>query len=281
LRTRARPRFDLPDLGFGVGLRTQHYAHVLEREPHVDWFELISENFMATGGRPLAIAERVAARYPIVLHGVSLNIGSTDPLDRAYLRELKQLALRLKAAWVGDHVCWTGVAGRTTHELLPLPYTEASLDHVVARIRAVQDVLERPLVLENASTYATFRASTMGEVEFLARMADEADCGLLLDVNNVFVSCRNHGWSAEDYLAQVPYERVVQIHVAGHSDHGTHCIDTHVGPVPRAVWKLYAEAIRRGGARSTLLEWDEEIPDFATVHRDVLRAKRWAAGITA
>jgi uncharacterized protein (UPF0276 family) len=181
--------------------------------------------------------------------------------------------------WLGDHVCWTGVAGRNTHELLPLPYTEEALRHVVARIREVQDFLGRPLVMENASSYATLRASSMPEPEFLARMAEEADCALLLDVNNVYVSCRNHDWDPAEYLAAIPYERVVQIHVAGHTDHGTHCVDTHIGPVPAAVWELYAEAIRRGGPRATLLEWDERIPTFEVLRRETLRAKRYAAGL--
>jgi uncharacterized protein (UPF0276 family) len=271
----------LPALGLGVGLRTAHFAHLLAERPPVDWLEILSENFLATGGRPLHVLERLSERYPIVMHGVSLSIGGTDPLDRAYLRELRELAARCGAVWVGDHVCWTGVAGRNHHELLPLPYTERTLAHVVARIREVQDLLHRPLVLENPSSYVEFASSSMPEPEFLARMAEEADCALLLDVNNVHVGSRNHGWDARAYLAAIPYERVVQIHVAGHTDHGTHCLDTHVGPVPDPVWELYGEALRLGGFRATLLEWDEEIPDFDTVHAEVRRAARFLGAAEA
>jgi uncharacterized protein (UPF0276 family) len=274
-----RVRFDLPNLGIGVGLRTQHFGHILEQGPRVDWFEILSENFMGTEGRPLEVLERVADRYPIVMHGVSLSIGSVEPLDRQYVRELKALADRTRAVWLGDHVCWTGVAGRNNHDLLPIPYTEEALRHIVRRIRIAQEILERPLVLENPSTYATFVASTMSEPEFLARMAEESDCALLLDVNNVYVTCRNHDLDPLEWLAGIPFERVVQIHIAGHTDHGTHCIDTHIGPVPDPVWELYVEAIRRGGPRSTLLEWDEEIPAFDVVHAEALRAKQKLAEV--
>ncbi len=269
----ANNRWNLPDLGLGVGLRTEHYAHVLEQQPDVDWLEIVSENFLHTGGRPLEILDRIAERYPIVMHGVSLSLGSTDPLDREFLGELRALARRVDAVWMGDHVCWTGVAGRNTHDLLPLPYTEAALAHMVERTRAVQDFLERPLVLENPSTYVTFRDSTMAEPEFLARLAEEADCALLLDVNNVYVSARNHGFDPLAWLDPIPWERVVQIHLAGHTDHGTHCIDTHTGSVIEPVWELYAEAIRRGGPKATMVEWDQDIPPFEVVLREVQRAR--------
>jgi len=271
-------RWGLPDLGLGLGLRTQHFGHVLEHRPEVDWFEIVSENFMNTGGRPLQVLDRIAERYPIVMHGVSLSIGSTDPLDFDYLRELKRLAARCQAVWLGDHVCWTGVAGRNTHDLLPLPYDEPTLTHLVERVRAVQDFLGRPLVLENPSSYVTFARSTVPEGEFLARLAEEADCALLLDVNNVYVSCRNHGWEAEEYLAAIPYERVVQIHLAGHTDKGTHCIDTHTGHTIDAVWQLYAEVVRRAGRIATMVEWDQDIPEFDVVHAEVLRAREFRAG---
>ena len=274
-------RFGLPDLGLGLGLRTQHFAHVLEHEPAVDWFEIVSENFMNTGGRPLQVLDRVAERYPIVMHGVSLSIGSTDPIDFASLRELARLATRARAVWLGDHVCWTGVAGRNNHDLLPLPYDEAVLAHVVERVRVVQDFLERPLVLENASSYVTFARSCMGEAEFLARLAEEADCALLLDVNNVHVSCRNHGWDPDAYLAALPYDRVVQVHLAGHTDKGTHCIDTHTGPTIDAVWRLYAEVVRRAGNVATMVEWDQDIPAFDVVHAEVLRARAFRAATPA
>ncbi|MCC6408740.1 MAG: DUF692 domain-containing protein [Planctomycetes bacterium] len=272
-------RWNLPDLGLGVGLRTVHFAHVLEKHPNVDWFEIISENFMATGGRPMWVLDSVAERYPIVMHGVSMGIGGTDPLDWAYFRELKELARRCKAVWLGDHVCWTGVAGRNNHDLLPIPYTEEALANIVRRIREVQDFLERPLVLENPSTYLEFASTTMPEWEFLARMAEESDCALLLDVNNVYVSSRNHGFDPFEYLKTIPWERVVQIHLAGHTDHGTHCIDTHTGEVVDPVWKLYAEALRRAGPRATLLEWDQDIPAFDVVHAEVKKAERFRRGL--
>jgi len=241
----------------------------------VDWFEIVSENFMNTGGRPMQVLDRIAERYPIVMHGVSLSIGSHDPLDFAYLRELRALAERCRAVWLGDHVCWTGVAGRNVHDLLPLPYDEAALAHVVERVRAVQDFLGRPLVLENASSYVTFARSSMSEPEFLTRLAEEADCALLLDVNNVYVSCRNHGWDARAYLEHLPYERVLQIHLAGHTDKGTHCIDTHTGHTIDPVWELYREVVRRAGAVSTMVEWDQDIPEFDVVHAEVLRAREF------
>lgn len=268
-----RNRWNLPDLGLGLGLRTQHFAHVLEHRPAVDWFEIVSENFMHTGGRPLHVLDRIAERYPIVMHGVSLSLGSTDPLDLDYLTELRALAERTRAVWLGDHVCWTGVAGKNSHDLLPLPYTEEALRHMIERTRAVQDFLGRPLVLENPSTYVTFRDSSMSEQEFLARLAEEADCALLVDVNNVYVSARNHDLDPFEWLAPIPWERVVQIHLAGHTDHGTHCIDTHTGRVIDPVWELYAEAIRRGGPKATMVEWDQDIPPFDEVRSEVLRAR--------
>ncbi len=268
-------RWNLPDLGDGIGLRSVHYPHVLEHEPDVDWFEILSENYMNTGGRPLDIVERIAARYPIVMHGVSMSIGSTDPIDFEYLAELKRLAERVNAVWLGDHVCWTGVLGRNNHDLLPVPYDEATLAHLVERIRVVQEELERPLVLENPSTYLSFAASTMPEEVFLRRMAQEADCALLLDVNNVWVSCKNHGLDPWKYLDEIPYDRVVQIHLAGHTDKGTHCIDTHTGHAIEPVWELYAEVMRRTGGRATLYEWDADIPAFDVVHDEVKKARRF------
>ena len=268
-------RWNLPDLGLGVGLRTVHFSHILELWPEVDWFEILSENFMDTHGRPMYVLDQVAERYPIAMHGVSMSIGSTDPINFEYLKKLKMLADRVKAKWVGDHICWTGVALRNSHDLLPIPYNEETLKHIVDRIKTVQEVLERPIVLENASTYMTFKASTMEEDDFVARMAEEADCGLLLDVNNVYVSARNHDLDPFDYLKKVQYDRVVQIHLAGHTDNGTHCIDTHDGPVIDPVWALYAEVMKRAGKRATLLEWDDRIPEFDVVHKEVLRAKRF------
>lgn len=268
----SRNRFDFPDLGLGIGLRRDHYQHILDERPSVDWFEILTENYMNTEGRPVHVLEQVAERYPVVLHGVSMSIGSTDPVDFEYLAELKALAERVKAVWLGDHVCWTGIAGHTSHDLLPMPYTEATLTHIVDRIRTVQEVLERPIVLENPSSYVEFKSSTMREEEFMARMSEEADCALLLDVNNVYVSSRNHGFDPVAYLDAIPFDRVVQIHLAGHADNGTHCIDTHGGPVIDPVWELYAEVCKRTGPVATLLEWDQNIPSFPEVQAELEKA---------
>ena len=265
-------RFDLPDLGIGVGLRTVHFATILADKPAVDWFEVLSENFLDTEGRPLHVVDRVAETYPVALHGVSLSIGSTDPLDFEYLAKLKQLASRVSAHWVSDHLCWTGVLGRNTHDLLPMPLTEAALRHVVSRIRDVSDFLERPLVLENPSSYVEFACSSMPEWEFMARMAEEADCGLLLDVNNVYVSSFNHRFDPEVYIDAVPADRVVQYHLAGHTHKGTHIVDTHSDHAVHPVWELYRRACRRTGPVSTLYEWDENIPSFDVVHSEALKA---------
>jgi uncharacterized protein len=266
-------RFAFEDLGIGVGLRTAHYQEILSRWPSVDWFEVLSENFMHTRGRPLEILDQIAERYPLVMHGVSLSIGSTDPLDWDYLHELKTLRDRIGARWVSDHLCWTGVSGRNTHDLLPLPLTEESLLHTVQRVRQVQDFLEAPLVLENPSTYVEFRADSLREWEFIRALAELAGAGILLDVNNVYVSAKNHGFDPEEYLSGLPMERVVQIHVAGHTDHGTHAIDTHIGPVPDPVWRLLARARELGASAPVLLEWDAEIPPFDVVLAEALRAR--------
>ena len=274
-----RNRFGLPDLGLGVGLRSVHYDDVLDGEPAVDWFEILTENYLDTGGRPMAVVDQVAERFPIAMHGVSLSIGSTDPLDRDYLKKVKDLARRVDAVWIGDHVCWTGVLGQNSHDLLPVPTTEAALAHLVERIRIVQDVWERPLVLENPSTYAAFQSSTIPEGEFLARMAEESDCALLLDVNNVYVSCRNQGLDALAYLDAIPYDRVVQIHLAGHTDKGTHCLDTHSKPVKDDVWELYGRVVERMGPCSTLVEWDADIPSFDVLEAEVAKALRYRAAV--
>jgi uncharacterized protein (UPF0276 family) len=267
------PRFDWPALGVGIGLRTVHYARVPADRPPVDWFEVITENYLATGGRPLHVLEQVAAHYPVVFHGVSLSIGSTDPLDRAYLAQVEDLARRIGPRWISDHVCWTGVAGRNVHDLLPMPYTEEALRHVVARIKTVQDVLERPIALENPSSYVEFHASQMSEAEFLSRMAEEADCALLLDVNNVYVSGQNHGFDPRAYVDALPAERVVQFHVAGHTDKGTFLLDSHTGTARAEVWDLLRHALARTGPRAVLYEWDEDIPELDVVHAEALRAR--------
>lgn len=268
-----------PALGFGVGLRVPHYSYVLEHEPAVDWFEIISENFMVAGGRPLHVLERVRARYPMVMHGVSLSIGSTDPLSSDYLRQLAALARRVEPAWISDHLCWTGVGGHNLHDLLPLPYTEEALAHVVERVQRVQDALGRRILLENVSSYLTFCDSALTEWDFLAAVAERADCGILLDVNNIFVSAFNHGFDAREYLSAIPPARVGQFHLAGHSDHGTHLLDTHDHPVRDEVWELYALAVRRFGPLSTLIEWDDHIPEFDQLHAEARRAAAIAASV--
>ena len=270
-----QPRLGYPNLGLGVGLRTVHFQHVLERQPDVDWFEIISENFIDSQGRPRHVLDQIAERYPIVMHGVSMSIGSTDPLNIPYLHKLKKLAGEISARWISDHLCWTGVAGVNSHDLLPMPLNEQSLQHVIGRIRVVQDVLERPLVLENPSSYVTFTDSTMDEWEFITRMSEATDCGLLLDVNNVYVSAFNHDLDPEQFIRGLPHERIVQFHLAGHSNYVTHLIDTHDGHVIDPVWKLYALAHELTGGVSTLLEWDAKIPPFEELHAEVLKAKRF------
>lgn len=265
-----RPNY--PNLGFGVGLRPQHFGYVLAHWPRVDWFEIISENFMDSGGWPRRVLAQVAERYPVVMHGVSLSIGSADPLDFDYLTRLKRLAQEIGARWVSDHLCWTGVWGRNTHDLLPVPLDEATLRHVVARVRTVQDFLERPLVLENPSSYLSFASDTLREWEFIAALAEEADCRLLLDVNNVYVSSVNHGFDPVAYIESLPRARIVQIHLAGHTHCGTHIVDTHDGHVAARVWELYGRACQHTGSISTLVEWDANIPEFPVLHAEVLKA---------
>lgn len=275
------PRLGYPNLGLGVGLRSGHFSYLEENEPDVDWFEVIPENFMDSHGRARHVLDLVAARYPIVLHGLSLSVGSTDPLDFDYLRGLKELAEEVDAVWVSDHVCWTAIGGVNTHELVPIPFTEQSLAHVIGRIRVAQDFLERSLVLENPSSYITFVDSTMSEAEFLARMTEETGCGLLLDVNNVYVSSVNHEFDPLGYLRSLPSARVVQMHLAGHHDVGTHIVDTHDRAVADPVWDLYGAALELTGPVSTMVEWDDNLPPFPEVHAEILKARRFveAAGV--
>ena len=273
-------RWSFPDLGLGVGLRTVHFGHVLANHPDVEWFEILSENFMDTGGRPLYVLDQVAERYPIAMHGVSMNIGSGDPLDWDYLRKLKELAARAKAQWISDHLCWTGVAGQNVHDLLPMPYTEEALRYTVSRVKEVSDFLERPLILENASTYLEFQSSTMTEWDFLVRLLEEADCGILFDVNNVYVSSFNHGFDPRVYIDAIPADRVVQYHLAGHTNKGTHIIDTHNDHVIDEVWALYRRSCQRTGGVATLLEWDADIPEFGIVHDEVLKARAYRETVT-
>jgi uncharacterized protein len=267
------------NLGFGLGLRTEHYHAILDTAPAVDWFEALSENYMVDGGKPLHFLDRIRERYPMVLHGVSLSIGTTDPLDADYLARLAALAHRVEPEWVSDHLCWTGLRGVNMHDLLPLPYTEEALDHVVGRVLQVQEALKRPLMLENVSSYVTYRHSTIPEWEFMAEVARRTDGDILLDVNNIYVSCFNHGWDAEIYLQGIPPERVGQIHLAGHTNKSTYIIDTHDHPVIDPVWELYGKAVRRLGPVATMIERDDNIPPLEELVAELGRAR--AIGVEA
>lgn len=265
-------------LGFGLGLRPVHYEALLhEHLGSVAWLEVLTENYLVPGGRPLDYLERLRPHYPFALHGVSLSIGGADPLDVGYLREVKALAQRFEAAWISDHLCWTGVDGTNLHDLMPLPYTEEALQHVVARVLQTQDILGRRLLLENVSSYVTYAHSAMTEWEFFSEIAQRADCLLLLDVNNVYVSSVNHGFDPLAYLRGVPVERVQQFHLAGHSRHGgcdgDFLIDTHDAPVAEDVWRLFAAAVERFGPVSTMIERDDKIPELAVLLDELARAR--------
>ena len=263
------------EYGVGIGLRIPHYGHILEHRPAVDWFEIISENFMAEGGRPMAILDQILERYRVVQHGVSMYFGSADPLDREHLVRLKALVRRTRTPWLSDHLCWGSVDGTYTHDLLPMPYTWEAVRVTAAKIRQARDFLEVPVVVENVSSYAEFHVSEMTEWEFLAEVVERADCGILLDVNNIYVSSRNHGFDPFTYLNAVPADRVAQIHIAGHSTFEKFLLDTHDHPVLDQVWSLYARAIERCGPTATLLEWDDRIPSFGEVHAEALKANRY------
>ncbi len=275
---------EAPYLGVGVGLRAPHYGDVLAQAEQgrlgVDWFEALSENYMVPGGRPLRMLDAVREHTPVALHGVSLNIGSSDELDGGYLDELACLADRCRAAWISDHLCWTGVGGHNLHDLIPLPYTEAAAEHVAARVVLVQKRLGRRIALENVSSYLSYTADEMNEWEFLKQVSERADCGILLDVNNVFVSAHNHGFDPETYLAEIPADRVFQIHLAGHSESGPLLIDTHDHPVREEVWKLYEWTLERTGPVSTLIEWDDSIPPFQRLVEEAERAREILLRVT-
>ena len=267
--------------GFGLGLRRQHYETILAERPSVDWFEILTENYLVPGGKPLHYLDRIRALYPMVMHGVSLSIGSSDPLNRAYLAEVRTLIERVQPAWLSDHLCWTGVGGLNLHDLLPLPYTEEALRHVVVRVRQVQDFLGRQILLENVSSYLTYNASTMSEWEFLAAVATEADCLILLDINNIYVSAFNHGFDPLAYLDGIPADRVRQFHLAGHLNLGTHIVDTHDHPVIDAVWSLYEAAVRRFGVVPTMIERDDNIPELGELLAELDVARRHAVRSSA
>ena len=263
-------------LGFGLGLRVEHYAEIFDGQPAVDWFEAVTENFLVAGGRPIHNLMRVRERFPVALHGVALSIGSTTPLDLPYLAQVKALATRVQPVWISDHLCWTGVNGKNLHDLLPLPYTEEALAHVVARVRAVQEILGRRILLENVSSYLAFQESSMPEWEFLSAVAQQADCLILLDLNNVYVSSVNHEFDPIAYLSAIPPDRVQQIHLAGHESHGDYLVDTHDQPVPDAVWALYTEALKRFGVVPTMIERDANIPPLAELEAELRIARRLA-----
>lgn len=265
-----------PKLGHGVGLRPKHYSHFLEGSPDIAWVEAISENFMGLGGRPLAVLEKARRDRPVVLHGVSLAVGSIEPLSEAYLTDLEALIHRIEPVMVSDHLCWGRAHERSAHDLLPMPYTRESLEHVVERVKQVQGRLDRQILLENPSTYLAFKASVIPEAEFLAEVAERADCGILLDVNNVYVSARNHGFDPLAYLDAVPVGRVGQFHLAGHQDRGTIVIDTHDGHVVDAVWELYRHAVRRFGDVPSLVEWDDQVPELEVLLAESRRARQTA-----
>jgi uncharacterized protein (UPF0276 family) len=264
--------------GFGLGLRPPHYEALLS-EPHpIDWLEVITENYLVPGGQPLHYLERIRARFPMAMHGVSLSIGSTDPIDRGYLQAVRRLADRIEPAWISDHLCWTGVEGRNVHDLLPLPYTEEALEVVAKRVGEVQEALGRRILLENVSSYLSFKGSEMSEWEFLSEVTGRADCDILLDINNIYVSSVNHGFDPSRYLRAVPKERVRQFHLAGHSDMNGHLIDTHDHPIAAPVWTLYREAVAHFGPVPAMIERDDNIPPLAELVAELGLARAHAAG---
>ena len=281
LQNRTTPQSRPPLSGFGLGLRPPHYEALLDegsgRARGIDWLEVVTENYVVPGGKPLDMLERIRARYPLVMHGVSLSIGSTDPLDREYLSAVRALSRRIEPAWISDHLCWTGIGGRNLHDLLPLPYNEEALAHVVARVGQVQDALGQQLLLENVSSYLTYQESDMSEWEFLSEVAERADCAILLDINNIFVSSVNHGFDPEIYLHAMPEKRVRQFHLAGHSDEGGHLIDTHDHPIAPPVWDLYARAIELFGEIPTMIERDDNIPPLSELLMELDMARELLA----
>jgi len=270
-----------PHLGFGLGLRSEHYIDLIENQHHVDWLEILSENYMVAGGKPLYYLDKICERYPVVMHGVSLSIGSVDPLNQNYLHDLKKLAQRVKPKWISDHLCWTGTQGINLHDLMPLPYTEEALNHLVARITQVQDFLGQRILLENVSSYLTYQHSTISEWEFLRAVSQQADCLILLDINNIHVSAHNHSFDPLIYLEAMPADRIQQIHLAGHLNKGDYSIDTHDHDIIDSVWELYAESVRRFGHISTMIERDDDIPPLATLLTELQKARAISANVLA
>jgi uncharacterized protein (UPF0276 family) len=264
----------IPFLGFGLGLRPEHYEEILEHNPLIDWFEIITENYLIPGGKPLFYLDKIRRNYPLVMHGVSLSLGSTDPLDHYYLRQLKDLAQRVQPHWISDHLCWTGVNGLNSHDLLPIPYTEEAIRHVVARIQAVQDYLGEQILIENVSSYLSYQHAEINEWEFIVEIATRADCFLLLDINNIYVSSVNHGFNTKDYLNAIPPKRVAQIHLAGHSHQENYIIDTHDTAIAQPVWALYTQAVTRFGPVSTMIERDDHIPPLKDLMAELNQARK-------
>jgi len=268
-----------PYLGYGLGLRKEHYKTVLDDHPPVDWFEILSENYMVDGGKPLYFLDRIREQYPMVMHGVSLSIGGTDPLDQDYLKRLKTLMERVQPAWISDHLCWTGVNGTNLHDLMPLPYTEETVRHVTDRVSQVQDYLGRQILLENVSSYVAFKDSEFSEWEFLREIAEKSDCLILLDINNIYVSAFNHNFDPYDYVDGIPLERVYQFHLAGHTHENDLIIDTHDHPIVDPVWELYAAAVRRFGYVSTMIERDDNIPPLTELLGELEQARQIAESV--
>jgi len=268
-----------PFLGFGLGLRTDHYQHVIDNKPQVDWFEIISENYMVPGGKPLANLAKIREDYPMVMHGVSMSIGSTDPLNLTYLQKLKQLIDRVEPQWISDHLCWTTVNHVNSHDLLPLPYNESTINHIADRIKQVQDTVGRQMLIENLSSYITYNNSDLTEWEFVNEIAKRADCYILLDINNIFVSANNHHFEPQQYINGIDSDRVMQFHLAGHSYNGDMIIDTHDHDVCDPVWDLYSYALERFGAVSTMIERDDNIPPFEELRQELTIAEKIAAKI--
>lgn len=270
----------LPFLGFGLGLRTSHYETILAQLPaNIDWFEILSENYLVAGGKPLYYLDAIRERYPMVMHGVSMSIGSSDPLNWDYLEQLKALANRVHPAWFSDHLCWTGLDGKNIHDLLPMPYTEEAIEYVAGRVRQVQDFMEHPMLIENVSSYLTYKDSAMTEWEFLAGIAERANCYILLDINNIYVSAFNHEFDPYEYLNYIPVERVGQFHLAGHTHYEDYIIDSHDHPIIEPVWELYADAVRRFGPVAIMIERDDHIPPLNELLLELDRARSIAQPI--
>jgi uncharacterized protein (UPF0276 family) len=266
-----------PFLGFGLGLRRDHYTTILTENPAVDWFEILTENYLVPGGKPHFFLEQICEKYPIVMHGVSMSIGSTDPIDMQYLQQVKTLANKIKPRWISDHLCWTGVHGKNSHDLLPLPYTEEAIQHVASRIQTIQEFLGQRILIENVSSYITYKQSDLTEWEFIKEICERADCNILLDINNIYVSSVNHGFNPLTYIEAMPPDRVYQIHLAGHSNMGDYIIDTHDNTIVDVVWDLYAAALRQFGDVSTMIERDDNIPPLKVLLVELDYARQLAA----